>query len=424
MMLAPTIPYVKLHAKQEEAAADTHRFRVLNWGRKSGKTELVVEELIGFAVVASPNHNKPPKISYIGETRKEAQRIAWDRAKIRSKPLWYKEPNESRLELYITITKKKPDDPDYSTIFFDGWENIGALIGEEFDFVALDEVAKFRNFWAGWQTVLRPTLTPRRGAALFISRPQGFNHWYDLCNFAVKNPKAWKTFYATAYDNPHVAKEEIDEARADLGEVRFAQEYLGEFRKMEGLVYQDFSRSVHLFDDATARKGAVAEVLAGVDFGFTNPSCILRLEHDTQNHYWLTTEWYHTKKLTKDIIEQLATMNVTRAYPDPAEPDRIKEMMDAGIPCAEVSKDIEAGIVSVQTLFREKRLHIHVSCLNTIAELESYRYPEKRPDANEKELPIKEKDHAMDALRYPLHMNAAASLEQDDDFNLYAASMM
>jgi PBSX family phage terminase large subunit len=412
----------QLHPKQKEAAADTHRFRVLNWGRKSGKTELVIEELIGYAVVPSPYHQKPPKITYIGETRKEAQRIAWDRAKQRTKPIWFKEPNESRLELFIRVQKQKDGDPEYSTIFFDGWENIGALIGEEFDFMALDEVAKFRNFWAGWQNVLRPTLTPRKGASLFISRPQGFNHWYDLCNVQTKNTN-FKTFYATAYDNPFIAKEEIDEARVDLGEVRFAQEYLGEFRKMEGLVYQDFSRSVHLFDDQTPRSKNFVEVIAGVDFGFTNPSCILRIEHDTDNHYWVTAEWYKTKVITKDIIEQIQTMGgITRVYPDPAEPDRILELQNAGISTADVSKDIEAGIASVQALFREKRLHIHISCLNLIGELESYRYPDKRPDQNEYERPIKEKDHACDALRYPLHMQQPVEDDISQEFSLYAAS--
>lgn len=414
---------VQLHDKQKEAARDVHRFRVLNWGRKSGKTELLIEELIGFAIVPSPYHQKPPKLTYIGETRKEAQRIAWDRAKQRTKPIWYKDPNESRLELYIKVQGKKPGDPEYSTIFFDGWENIGSIIGEEFDFVALDEVAKFRNFWAGWQNVIRPTLTPRKGAALFISRPQGYNHWYDLCRVEVNNPN-FKTFYATAYDNPFVAKEELDEARADLGEVKFAQEYLAEFRKMEGLVYE-FQRGKHLFDDATPRKKTFVEVVAGLDFGFTNPTALLRIEHDTDNHYWITNEWYHTKKITKDIIEQIGTIGgggISRVYADPAEPDRIVELTNAGISVAEVSKDIEAGIASVQALFRENRLHIHISCLNLISELESYHYPEKRPDSNEKETPVKEKDHGCDAMRYVFHMQAPVIEDTDEDFGMYVAS--
>lgn len=415
---------MQFHQKQKEAAADKHRFRCLNWGRKSGKTELAIEELVGYGISPSPYHDKPPKISYIGETRKEAKRIAWDRAKLRTKAIWYKDPNETNLELYLKVNKTRPGAPEYSTIYFDGWENVGALIGEEFDFIVLDEVAKFRHFWNGWLNVLRPTLTPRRGHGLFISRPQGMNHWYDLCQLEATNP-GFKTFYCTAYDNPFVAAEEIDEARRDLSEEKFAQEYLAEFRKMEGLVYKEFNRGTHLFDDNTQRR-PVAEVISGVDFGFTNPMVSLRLEHDTDNHYWLTEEWYKTGKTTGELIEIVKPWGVNIFYPDPAEPDRIKEMTDAGLNCREVSKDIEKGLEQVRELLKQGRLHVHTRCLSTIAEFESYHYPEKNPtrmDGSEPELPVKENDHAMDALRYALFNNAPAFIEQDqEDFGLYAAS--
>jgi hypothetical protein len=48
----------------------------------------------------------------------------------------------------------------------------------------------------------------------------------------------------------------------------------------------------------------------------------------------------------------------------------------------------------------ENPLFIHASCTNLIWELETYSYPEKKPDRNQDENPIKENDHAVDALRY------------------------
>ena len=49
-----------------------------------------------------------------------------------------------------------------------------------FDFLILDEVASMRNFWVGWNEVLSPTLIDRKGSAMFISTPKGFNHFYKL----------------------------------------------------------------------------------------------------------------------------------------------------------------------------------------------------------------------------------------------------
>jgi phage terminase large subunit len=49
-------------------------------------------------------------------------------------------------------------------------------------------------------------------------------------------------------------------------------------------------------------------------------------------------------------------------------------------------------------------LSIDPQCLNAISELESYRYPEGSRSGTEN--PIKENDHAMDALRYGIvHLN-------------------
>jgi hypothetical protein len=53
------------------------------------------------------------------------------------------------------------------------------------------------------------------------------------------------------------------------------------------------------------------------------------------------------------------------------------------------------------------RIGIHLNSPNeSIAEFESYAYPDRKSDHNEPETPIKENDHALDALRYALYMNS------------------
>ena len=64
-----------------------------------------------------------------------------------------------------------------------------------------------------------------------------------------------------------------------------------------------------------------------------------------------------------------------------------------------------AGIDKVRELFKQQRIFINPKCVNLIWELETYSYPERKPDNNEPEKPIKENDHAVDALRYALYSN-------------------
>jgi hypothetical protein len=56
---------------QNIIAADTHRFRVLNCGRRFGKISLAVEEIKGNALA------KPNRIAYTAPTYQQARDIAW-----------------------------------------------------------------------------------------------------------------------------------------------------------------------------------------------------------------------------------------------------------------------------------------------------------------------------------------------------------
>lgn len=382
------------------------RYKYLNWGRKTGKTEYEIEELIGIATLKEFNHGKTPKLSYIGETRKEAKRIAWDRAKQRTKPIWYKQPNESNLELYL----KRNDDLEFATIFFDGWENVDALIGEEFDHLCLDEVAKFKDFIQTFKNVLRPTLTPRKGGATFISRPQGYNHWHVVTQEAQFKQKEGKNYFfshATSFDNPFIDATEIEEAREDLDDDTFAQEYLADFRKVTGLVYKEFDRNRHVINDDELqrfRSIGIVDRRSGIDWGWNNPASAHPIEKNTDAIYCITDEFYESFQDTDDIIDNVKAMNVSSVYPDSAEADRVDLCRRKGLTVKAVSKDVKAGIGTVQKLFRQNRLLIHESCTFLITELEGYRWKDKKKDANEPEEPVKENDHGCDDTRYCLHM--------------------
>lgn len=373
-----------LHPAQSLILSDTHRFRVINCGRRFGKTTLAVEEIKCLAL------SRPAKIAYIAPTYQQARDIAWQMLIKELKP---KKPNESRLEFRIKD----------SLIQLRGWEAIETLRGQAFDFIVIDEVAMMRNFWVNWEEVIRPTLTDTKGQVMFISTPKGFNHFYDLFN---KQDPDFKSFHFTSYDNPHLPKEELDKAKEEIPEDRFAQEYLADFRKTEGLVYKEFNRSIHVVDESGwPDSQRFTDVILGIDFGYTNPAAIIPIKIDADSHYWIEEEWYKARQTTEQISEQALLYKSTKVYPDPAEPDRVLLLSKSGLNVREVSKDIIAGVDHLRELFKQGRIHIHPDCKNLIYELETYRYPEKKPDKNEEEKPVKENDHALDALRYALYTN-------------------
>lgn len=380
-----------LTKKQEEVIRSKSRYKVLNWGRRSGKTTEFAYEALGTALTIDN-----AKITYYAQTFGDARDIAWNIfLEVFGEAVIKK--NETLLEIIVKNLKGGT-----SKIALKGWEGVvtaGKGRGTENDLILLDEVAFCRNFNEYWETVLDPTLLTSKGRAVFGSTPNGFNWFYDLCVKAQKT-EDWYYNHATSYDNPHNSKEWIDKKKLEISEDKFHQEYLGDFRKQEGLVYKDFSRDRHI---TTRQPTKVVKTMVGVDWGWTNPAAVYRIREDGDRHYWIDMEFYKREQTTEAIIEAIKLRKPEMVYPDPAEPDRIEMCKRAGLNVREVSKDIEAGISSVQEILKQGRLHIHPDCVNLIWEFETYAYPFKKANQNEKELPIKENDHGMDICRYVLH---------------------
>jgi PBSX family phage terminase large subunit len=362
---------------------------VVNCGRRFGKTTLAVEEIKGLAL------SREARIAYIAPNFIQARDIAWSMLKKELDPIIVT-ANEARLELVVKNAVKST-----STILLRGWEAVESLRGQRFDFLVIDEVASMRNYQTGWEEVLRPTLTDRKGSVLFISTPKGFNQFYELYGREAKDTD-YKSFHFTTYDNPHIPKDEIDKARTEMTEDRFAQEYMADFRRTSGLVYKEFDREKHLVEGEKPKK--VEDRYCGVDFGYTNPAGMLLIEKDTDGVYWVLDEYYQKEKTTPEIIEFAASWKARKYYPDPAEPDRVKEMKSAGLNVRDVSKDTVAGINIVREMFKSGRIKIDSRCTNLIWELETYHYPDSQREKNETEQPVKKDDHLCDALRYVIYM--------------------
>ena len=389
---------MELTPAQRQIATDTHRFRVVDAGRRFGKSTLISWEMFVMAVA-----NQEARIPYYAPTRDDARDIMWGMLKKVCEPL-IEDLNEGRLEIMI-----RNNFGGTSLLLLYGWEAVqerGKGVGVKNNHIFLDEVSKYRNFWQGWQEILRPTLTDLMGGATFISTPNGFNHFHDLYNMEATDTD-FKSFHFTSYDNPHLPVQEIEKAKIELTEDRFAQEYLADFRKTAGLVYKEFERTKHLYD---VMPDKVMEKVAGIDFSYVHPAAVLSVYLDGESVY-VEEEWYKTGKTEAQIAEYVAACNFNAVYPDPESPSAIKELENRRQNVREVIKgkdSIKSGIQRVRELLKSGRLTINRRCLNLIHEFETYTYDDKEEQRDKKENPIKENDHALDALRYVCMMRMSS----------------
>jgi PBSX family phage terminase large subunit len=391
---------MQLSPAQAIIAKDLHRFRVVNCGRRFGKTTLAIDQMLACAAY------KEARIAYIAPTFQQARDIAWEQLKKVVKDSGAI-VNESRLEIKMPTVKGGVE----SLIVLRGWESIETLRGQLFDLIILDEVASMKNFWAAWQEVVRPTLTDRKGEVLFISTPKGFNHFYQLYNLQQED-EDFKSFHFTSYDNPHIPREEIDSARKQLSPDRFEQEYLANFTKMEGLVYKEFIREKHIVAPELADTNQWVETIVGVDFGFTNPAAVLTIKRDSSDTFYVVQELYERGKTDTEIAEYVSAIKANKVFADPQAAAAIETLRKHKVNVRDVIKgkdSVKNGIDSVRELLKADKLKICSNCVNLIQEFETYAYEESKNGQNEKENPIKDGDHALDALRYAIMMTVSRS---------------
>jgi phage terminase large subunit len=143
------------------------------------------------------------------------------------------------------------------------------------------------------------------------------------------------------------------------------------------------------------------EVFYGLDFGYQNPSALVKVEIH-EGIVYAEEMLYQRKLTTSDLIDELLILGIGRSaelFADCAEPKTIEEIKRAGFNVKESDKNVLEGIRKVRSM----PLRITHSSVNIIKEIKNYKW---KLDKNEKivipEQPVKFNDHSMDALRYAI----------------------
>lgn len=284
-------------------ASDRVRFRSVVAGRRFGKSYLAAAELLR-AAVSGKNKN----CFYCCPTYGMAKEIQWDMLIQMIPDEYLVKTNETALTIKLI---------NGSTIALKGAEKPNNLRGRALDFVVLDEFADMRP--EAWYEVLRPSLSDREGSALFIGTPKGRNHFYDLWAKGVDGADGWESFQYTTVQGGNVSPSEVEQAKADLDERTFNQEYCAEFVTYAGLIYYNFERAssvVKLEDD-----GGVLHI--GMDFNTDPMSAVVAIRKG--NNLICIDEIViygsNTDEMAKEIHQRYPNRQII-IYPDPAARQR------------------------------------------------------------------------------------------------------
>lgn len=406
---------------------------VLLMGRQSGKTYFATNHSWLSATIQQGRY------FVVFKTYKQAHEVVWRQyVPLIPKELVYKK-NEQDLIIELNYIKGPVTLPDGTTIEVEhdtnkprstiqllGSDQADSHRGFKGDGMIFDEYADQDP--NNWDAVYKHFFTTTDGWAIFMGTPRGYNHFYDLIEFAKKEDR-WFYLEATWRDSPYVKRKFIEEERAEAEKKgtlsTFLQEVELEFRAVQGAVYPGFNRKVHI-----VRPSDIPEELtiyAGIDFGYHTTACLF-VGIDKDQNWYVFDEVYGREEILQDLIprikDKLGDKRLVLMVGDSQAKDAIETMLKDFpiVPVVKRQDSIIHGINLVRNKLKPRiqlvgepkpTMFISSVCVNFIKELEAYKYPEDKPDRNPSELPMKEDDHGPDAFRY-LVLHLKYGVQKDD----------
>lgn len=232
---------------QKEVMDHPARYKVLNCGRRWGKTKIGVKSMIAEALKPAPAGQKNRLVWWIAPTYRVVKRgYAETLRQLPRELLEHDPPPETNFDAGRSVTLRLRNG---NRIEFYSAERPGGMLGEGVNYVVVDEAATIPS--TVWQQVVRPTLLDTKGGGMLISTPRGRNYFYKLWKTGQRAEGEWKSWTFTTYDNPHVEDAEIESMKAELPSLIFAQEVLAKF-------VADGS-NVFMWDDKQIQKNLVLD---------------------------------------------------------------------------------------------------------------------------------------------------------------------
>lgn len=294
---------------------------------------------------------------------------------------------------------------NYFEVFGGKDESSYALIqGRTLAGVLLDEVVLMPESFVN-QALARCSVEGAR--SWFSCNPDNPHHWFKKEWINRREEHNALRLHFTLDDNPSLSEKKKEQYRRDFTGVFYDRYVLGKWVAAEGLVYPMFSEERHVLKVELPTEG---DYYVSADYGIQNPDVWLlwRKERNTNRWICLREDYYSGREekhqLTdSQLAERLDAMTdgiyVKQVIIDPSAASMKAELRKRGYRTRDADNRVMAGISDVCSILGAGNLAFMECCENTIAEFGSYLWDTKAIDRGE-DAPLKENDHAMDAIRY------------------------
>lgn len=230
--------------------------------------------------------------------------------------------------------------------------------------------------------------------------PVNKNHWIKKVFFDIPDENVM-THHSTYLGNRFI--DEAYKARMERRKLVDPAGYsiygLGEWGEIGGLILHNWE-----IKEISQNPADYDDFVNGQDFGYNHANAILGVGIKDDDIY-ITKELYEFEKDTNELINIALGLGFDpkkRIWCDSAEPDRIKMWQKGGFNRAKgVDKGGSKGSVKAQIdWLKQRKIYVHPSCVNTIKELQQWKWKQDERSGEYLDEPVPIMDDAMAALRY------------------------
>ncbi len=283
-------------------------------------------------------------------------------------------------------------------------ELIYRIGNSETEFISVDEPQKIRgrkrvDLWINEANELtyedfRQLLLRTTGQVFLDYNPSDEFHWI----YEHVLPREDCEFIQSTYlDNPFLEDSIVKEIELlkDVDPNYWKIYGLGERGVSESKVYSNWDLCDEFPDGC--------DIIYGLDFGYNNETALVKVGIKERDLY--VQELIYEKHLTNaDLINKIKELDIKGLiFADSAEPQRIEELLRAGISVRPTIKDgkVKLGI----DLMKTYKIHVTKDSVNGQKEIRSYSWKTDR-DGKVLDDPVKVNDHWLDATRYAVYTYA------------------
>lgn len=324
-----------------------------------------------------------------------------------------------------------------STIVFRAFDKDTNILSAEYDLACACQVediqeALYKQLFGRLSGSIMP-----KTFMLVEGNPKG--NWvkkafYDLSEVEKKKKKVFFLNSPTTANIANLPKDYVETLKEQYSERDFKRWALGDWQNLYGLVFSEFDEKTHVIPPIDIKDiGKNEKILIGGDYGWRNPSCFLWGVKTYDDDIIIFDEFYESEKLPEELAKENLRNGKFSTVMDYAikRPDRDgKCLWDTltrlGMRLIESNKDEFNNIVTVNSLFKKRRIFICSNCVNLIWEIKNYKFKEPKIGAekNLEETPVDKDNHAIDAMLYLteklLNMHSVSEYENAERKSLKA----